>query len=280
MYSRWINLTNYISKESALSISPVHNVFSSATSSVYDNEEHRLAESVISNLKKVSVTSENPLGANDFSKFNKKKFDSNSENEKADSIDCFRFKYIDLKRSFNKNSKPEDISKYSIDKSWLLNKIISEEYAGSPKNLLGEIQESFLILLIGHNFSGLEHWKRLVYLVCASAESMSYLTEAQSIFIPFIKVLKDQLQECPEDFFSNVLTQDNFLLESLKVLSVNIENVKDHADNDQLYNLLSSEMKDLRSFFESRFGFYLPTGLEVLQEEEEDSDCAPVVVEI
>ncbi|RKP06985.1 AAR2 protein-domain-containing protein [Thamnocephalis sphaerospora] len=81
----------------------------------------------------------------------------------------------------------------------------------------GEMQMAFVLLLLGQNFCGLEQWKRIVYLVCGSEEAMEELGD--TLYVEFLRVLRAQLQECPIDFFYDLLSKDNFisvLLESLR----------------------------------------------------------------
>jgi A1 cistron-splicing factor AAR2 len=45
---------------------------------------------------------------------------------------------------------------------------------GGYQELLGEMQLAFILLLLGHNYSGLEQWKRIMYLVCGSEQALEH----------------------------------------------------------------------------------------------------------
>lgn len=90
------------------------------------------------------------------------------------------FTAIDLKHSFPDDIHGELRSKYAMDKSWLLSKLISEN---SAQDILGELQLSFLLFILGQFYDGFEQWKILVHLVCNSEQS---LEEDPSFFVEFL----------------------------------------------------------------------------------------------
>ncbi|OMJ23994.1 Protein AAR2-like protein [Smittium culicis] len=207
---------------------PTNKTFTSATSSAYDIEEHKIAQNILSSIKNNEDLVSSKSQQVPFTTINidhNNVLDQNINISGLKTEDEFQFNYIDLKLSFDKKASPEEISKYSVDKSWLLSESLKKYYKNDPKNMLGEMQASFLLLLIGHNFSGLEHWKRLI-------------------------------------------------------LALNSESGNEESGNQKNSLDLAKEMQDLRAFFDSRFNYYLPTGAEILQDEEDDSDCAPVIVDI
>lgn len=51
------------------------------------------------------------------------------------------------------------------------------------KVMLGELQLSFVCLLMAQNFSGFNQWKKLVHLLCSCHELM---TEKPDLFIEFM----------------------------------------------------------------------------------------------
>ncbi|PVU99372.1 hypothetical protein BB559_000771 [Furculomyces boomerangus] len=268
LYGKWRTLTKHIQKSLLEAVLPPNGCFSSATSSVYDIEEYEIAQKKINKSQNVNDKTINEEGSSS----------TKSDSGNMPSIeqqDSFKFPLVDIKKSFDKNASAEQITKYSRDKTWLLQNLIKNVYKQDVKRLLGEVQLSFLILLIGQNFSGLEHWKRLVYLVCSSQEAISSNLGLE-LFIPFIKILQSQLMECPKDFFSSILTEDNFFSVSLKELVINIE----YSENQDVANKLKKELNELRTFLKSHFGWMLPTSQDLLAEEEEDEEYAPVLVEL
>jgi A1 cistron-splicing factor AAR2 len=90
------------------------------------------------------------------------------------------FTEIDLKHSFPVGIQGELRSKYSMDKSWLLMKLISES---SAEEILGEMQLAFLMFILGQFYDGYEQWKILIHLICNSEES---LEKDSGFFLQFI----------------------------------------------------------------------------------------------
>jgi A1 cistron-splicing factor AAR2 len=90
------------------------------------------------------------------------------------------FTEIDLKHSFPAGTQGALRSKYSMDKSWLLKKLISES---SVEEILGEMQLAFLMFILGQFYDGYEQWKILIHLICNSEES---LEQDSGFFIQFI----------------------------------------------------------------------------------------------
>lgn len=80
--------------------------------------------------------------------------------------------------------------------------------------MLGELQLAFVCLLMAQNFSGFNQWKQLVHLLCSCNE---LIEEKPDLFIDFMKVLELQLNECPEDFYRDILSENNFTSVMLKV---------------------------------------------------------------
>ncbi|KAI9354086.1 AAR2 protein-domain-containing protein [Zopfochytrium polystomum] len=127
----------------------------------------------------------------------------------ADPRFWIEFTSIDLKRSFPRGASPEVVTKYSLDKSWLLRQTLESKYQGDYKQLLAELQICFILFLVGQAFDGLEQWKCLVQLLCLSVEAIPEL--AGSLYFDFLGVFHAQLEECPTDFFIDVLSSSSFL---------------------------------------------------------------------
>ncbi len=93
------------------------------------------------------------------------------------------FTVIDLKHSFPVGTQGALRSKYAMDKSWLLKKLIS---SSSAEEILGEIQLSFLMFILGQFYDGYEQWKILIHLICNSEqileEDSGFFTEFTSIY--------------------------------------------------------------------------------------------------
>ncbi|KAI9137577.1 A1 cistron-splicing factor [Paraphysoderma sedebokerense] len=141
-----------------------------------------------------------------------------------------QFTRIDLKRSFRKGAVGEEVTKYSQDKSWLLkflleNEYISEDPSVDYRNLLGELQLSFVCLLAAQNFEGFEQWKVIIQLLCSCKEA---LLQHPDLFVEFFDVLETQLSECPTDFFHDVISANNFLTVMLEVSFASFHLLQSH----------------------------------------------------
>lgn len=81
------------------------------------------------------------------------------------------FAKIDIRRSFRKGATGAEITEGMLDKTWLLEQLLLEVYK-THDELLGELELSFLCLLIGQNFAGLEQWKTFLELLCCSEKAI------------------------------------------------------------------------------------------------------------
>ncbi|KAF7722433.1 a1-alpha2 repression [Apophysomyces ossiformis] len=173
------------------------------------------------------------------------------------------FTAFDLRQSFPKGATGEDITRWSLDKSWLAQDLLTRVYRNDHKLMLGELQLAFVCLLMAQNFSGFNQWKQLVQLLCCC---QSLIVNKPSLFIDFIDTLECQLDECPEDFFHDILTENNFLATVLKTLRDNIP---------QSNQALVSRLKELELFLATKFKWNVQHN----EEEEEDDEDAPLIVE-
>uniref|UniRef100_A0A5S6QUA1 Protein AAR2 homolog n=1 Tax=Trichuris muris TaxID=70415 RepID=A0A5S6QUA1_TRIMR len=77
-----------------------------------------------------------------------------------------------------------------------------------PKHLLGELQFAFVCFLVGHVFEAFEHWKLLIDVFCKCEEALGELSD---FFAEFIMVLHFQLKTVPQEFFVDIVANNNFL---------------------------------------------------------------------
>jgi len=103
-----------------------------------------------------------------------------------------------------------------MDKSYLLESLVLTEYNGDYYDYLGEMEYAFISFLLGQNYDSFEQWKNMLVLLCrcdkASREKIDFFTD-------FLKVIYYQIQEVPNDFFEDIVTNDNFLILSIRELS-------------------------------------------------------------
>jgi A1 cistron-splicing factor AAR2 len=84
-----------------------------------------------------------------------------------------------------------------------------------------------------------------------------------------VDVLQGQLEECPDDFFRDILLENNFTSVMLKTLG---QNIKENSET------LVIRFEKLKKFIMGKFNWDIPQQNE--EEEEEDDEDAPVVVEL
>ncbi|KAL2911336.1 hypothetical protein HK105_209200 [Polyrhizophydium stewartii] len=140
--------------------------------------------------------------------------------ELESNADRIRFSPIDLKRSFPPGATGAQLTKFSLDKSFLLESAISGPYGGDETLLLGEFQLAFVIFLIGQVYDGFEQWKTMVQLVYLSSDALRTRTAFFSAFT--VDQLRIQLEECPSDFFHDSLASGSFLHTAIKRFAENM----------------------------------------------------------
>lgn len=124
------------------------------------------------------------------------------------------------KRRYPDSSSPAEITKCNMDSTYLLETLLTDHFASLEKDLLGEVQFSFICFLIGQVFDGFDQWKKLVHLICSCESALSNHT---NFFMDFIGVLYFQVHEIPEDFFVDIVSQSNFLTTTLQEFFSNLE---------------------------------------------------------
>ncbi|CDH55582.1 protein aar2 homolog [Lichtheimia corymbifera JMRC:FSU:9682] len=174
------------------------------------------------------------------------------------------FTAFDLRQSFPKGASGQEVTRWSLDKSWLANDLLQRVYHDDHHSMLGEMQLAFVCLLMAQNFSGFNQWKQFVHLFCSCQDLVE---KRPDIFVDFIDVLQVQLDECPEDFFRDILSENNFV-------SVMLKNLKEHipATNQDLIG----KFDNLKQFLSRRFNWEIPES----DSEQEDDEDAPTIVEM
>lgn len=158
------------------------------------------------------------------------------------------------------NASAKEITKHHLDRSYQLEQLVQE--LGSSQGVLAELQFSFLCFLVGQHYGSFEHWKHLVDLLCGCADSL--LTHPD-LFKDFITDLYFQMVEIPEDFFVDIVSQNNFLVKSLTNLFENIRETK-NANGD-----LKSKAIRFENCVSKKFGWCFA--------DDADDENLPIVVE-
>lgn len=126
--------------------------------------------------------------------------------------------------------------------------------------LLAEFQFVFLTFLLCHVYECFEHWKRILQLICLAD---SGLEKFPSFFIKFVRILKCQLDQVPEDLFEDIVDSQNLVRTFLDSFFSNIQCCSDL--------ILRDEALTLREHLESKFGWHFDL---------EKDDEQPVIVDL
>lgn len=96
--------------------------------------------------------------------------------------------------------KTEDITKHCLDRSWQLNKLFQE----CPKEeILGELQATYVFLLVGHVYDVLEKWRALINLLCSCREAINQYPQ---FFENVLMIIYWQFKDLPEEIRQDAVT--------------------------------------------------------------------------
>lgn len=164
-------------------------------------------------------------------------------------------------RKFPIGATPAEITKYSMDTSYALQTMLDTHYQDNKLQILGEMQFAFVCFLIGQVYDAFEQWKKLVQLLCTSEEAV---VKHPDLYTQLIRTLHFQVGEIPEDFFVDIVSNNNFLTSTLKILFTNF------LENTDVCSDLKKRGLKFRDSLTKRFKW------DFTQELDED---APVIVE-
>lgn len=150
---------------------------------------------------------------------------------------------------YPQGTDPHKITQSSIDLSDRLEQLIRIQDS-NENNLLCELQFSFVCFLIGQVYDAFEQWKNLVHLLCNCEKAIGKYTK---VYVELINILYFQLKEMPDDYFSDILLQENFLTINLHNLFENISYAY-HSDKDKnsLKNL-NEKCSKFKNYLQQRF---------------------------
>ena len=144
-----------------------------------------------------------------------------------------------------------DLTNSYLDKSWYLGDILSSLNPPGFKSFLGQLQFSFLLLLLFANYSGALQWFSMVQLLLDCEKA--FVTNSQHS-TSFLRVLKNHLDACPTDYFEQFWDRKEFSSMMLKFH----ENVYGH----ECWQLESSGLIDVCAevfrVCEKKFGIAFP----------------------
>ena len=256
---KWLNISSFITYPIVLDLlSNASQELQISSMSSVSRFSKVWNETISKDLTEISKTMDKSLEERN-EKFKSKKEDASSQ-------DWIHFTEIDLKSSFPPNCTPQEKTKYSIDKSYLLERILSKQIFKKDVDLLGEFQACFVMFLFGQLYDGFEQWKQIIYLISHCNES---IPKHPTLFKEFISCFILQLAEFPTDFFQDEISSSSFLEECFASLLLNCR------EYEATIFGLHDKIDELVAFVDSQFDWDIGHGFEEMEEGED----APVVVE-
>lgn len=230
---KWVSLTNHVTENIMQRVEPTSKKISSVTEvtqqSVVTDQERTSSESMqLDKTEKIS-------------------FDT-----------AMRFTPVEL-RKFPSSASPTEITKLCMDKSKVLQDILGN--FADVKEILGELQLAFIAFLVGQVYDAFEQWKNLINLLCTCIDAVE---KYPTLFESFMGVMHFQLLETPEDFFVDIVSRNNFLVDNLHGFFMTIQ--------DSAVPLkLKRKSRKFKEYLTKRFHWDF---------DEEPEDDSPVVVEM
>jgi A1 cistron-splicing factor AAR2 len=145
-------------------------------------------------------------------------------------------------------------SKYrpGIDNSDRLD-LLAKSLGNNYNEVLAEFQYAFVVFLIGQVYNGYDQWKRFIHLFSSCRAA---LVTHEKFFLEYLMTLFFQIKQCPDDFFIDVLSKDNFLSATLAWFFANVEDAPEILSPE-----LRAKTAKVKAFFEKKFNrlFDLPS---------------------
>ncbi|KAK6173072.1 hypothetical protein SNE40_016601 [Patella caerulea] len=203
-YKKWVSLTDHLTPRLVGQLQPANEKISAVTEFI--------SESSTTQTRRNAMDIQNGIKSSDSEDTRLPKMETKPETV---------IQYTQIpKHKYPSGASPSEITKYSMDSSYVLETILSERFTVNDTEILGELQFAFVCFIVGQNYDSFEQWKRLVHLLCTCEEAISNHTD---LYTQFISILHFQLQEIPEDFFVDIVSQNNFLTGTLQQFFSNLE---------------------------------------------------------
>ena len=223
-YKKWVSLTNHMSDELVNQLQPLNGKISSVTelrseaSTTQSRVEAAAKRQAASDVTRAATSEDGDKATSSRPDVS----DDGLPTLHAAPEAVIRFTPVP-RRKYPEGATPEQVTKHSLDHSFVLKSILSTHHRTRPLGLLGEIQFAFVCFLLGQVFDAFEQWKQLVHLLCSSEEAMAD-SSYKSLYWQFLPTLHYHLREIPEDFFVDIVTRNNFLVASLGTFFSNLAN--------------------------------------------------------
>ncbi|KAF9623443.1 hypothetical protein IFM89_003027 [Coptis chinensis] len=170
-FGDWKNMFNYITKSTIERIEPIGGEITVTHESELADTVHKTAmeKALVEQLRN--------------SKFSK-------SSEKVNNRNCY---YTPIPRDVKrKGISGEELTSLNLDKTQLLETILTKHYGGVEDLLLGELQFAFVAFLMGQSLQAFLQWKAIVTLLFSCTEAP--FSTRSHLFTKFVKVIYHQMK--------------------------------------------------------------------------------------
>lgn len=263
-YGDWKRLSNFITKSTIERIEPIGGDITIMSESEMVENVHKTA------MEKVLAEQ---LKSSKFSKPDKK----------SPSKGCY---YTSIPRVVKlKGASGQDLTNMNLDKTQLLETILTKQYGGSEDSLLGELQFAFIAFLMGQSLEAFLQWKLLVSLLLGCTEAP--LQTRTQLFTKFIRAIYYQLKIGFRKDSKDTRKAEKGATTSLDESLLSADNFLRHLCTDFFSLVLDAPMVDgdlltwtrkLRTLLEQTLGwdFQMNSAVDGMHLEDDD-EFAPVV---
>lgn len=207
---------------------------------------------------------------------------------------------VDLKQTWSEGDIGRVRTERARDRSWYLSSLIDSASPGAKdktvgaRQVLGEVQFCFLMVLTLANYSCLEQWKRLLTVFFTSRNA---LTEVEGYFVQMVKVLAEQMRHVDDLDGGMFELRDEAGSAWLRSMWAKFRaSVEDEFEESEATELKTA-VQGLQSFFEGKYGWLnkqntlrrgmleledgerIEVSMDGVDEDEETGEYAPVVVD-
>ena len=162
--------------------------------------------------------------------------------------------------SMDDTRKGEYLSLVHMDQTLIAQKLVESAHNGRLLPLLGELQLSFVLFLVLYSHPALQHWMACVNLICNSERLLKRNLQFTHYFL---RLLYEQLNFVPLDFFSDELSKDNFLGPAMVALfsALSPASTSEAAAGEEERDFLTDEVvqehrRRLLTFLNKKFGLF------------------------
>ena len=266
-HALWAESSSYIDKRVLYKLVPTNTIITGTTNEYYIGSKKNHFEDDMDSKIEILASNEEDKS---FNNVHKKKASESMDTERLPSQDAHLEPFANLKDNANTNNiiwseipnyekknnwglKGKDLTAAFLDRSSILNEILTREYQNEYGILFGELQFSFVVFLQGENYEGFDQWKKMQFLI---THSKKIIVEKPDFFKDFIRVVFSQVKQFPAEFFIEGITKENFIFACVEKFQNNLDDLK--KENIKVSEVVLSRADKLKNLFIESFGVFKP----------------------